>query len=64
MADGYSSFILGGHTELQPAMNRALVKAGLVGGKVYIAEMNQDEVDHEIVGTAVWFGPGEGLMRT
>jgi hypothetical protein len=45
-------------------MNRALVKAGLVGGKVYIAEMNQDEVDHEIVGTAVWFGPGEGLMRT
>ena len=41
-------------------MNRALVEAVLAGGKVYVAEYD----DVGIVGTAVWFGPGEGFMKT
>ena len=63
LADGYASFVLGGHTELLPAMHRVLVTAGLAGGKVFVAELEHDG-GLDIVGTAVWFGPGEGLMRT
>ncbi|KAJ7191856.1 hypothetical protein GGX14DRAFT_32079 [Mycena pura] len=38
------------------------VRAGLLGGEVYVAETK--DADKKIVGCAVWFGPGDALFDT
>ncbi|THH08334.1 hypothetical protein EW146_g9029 [Bondarzewia mesenterica] len=45
---------------LVPALHRAQIRAALIGGRVYVAEVA--EVNDAIVGAAVWFGPGEDLL--
>lgn len=37
-----------------------MVKAGLIGGEVYVAEDSSGSV----VGSAIWFGPDQELLDT
>jgi hypothetical protein len=41
-----------------PYLSRYEVKCGLVGGEVYVARSTETS---EVIGTAVWFGPGQEL---
>ena len=49
-----------GHMEFLPPTNRAIVRAGALEGRVYVAELP----DAGIVGTSVWFGPGKLFLST
>ena len=40
---------------LLPYYHRWIIESGLAGGKVFVAETQQ----LGIIGSAVWFGPGE-----
>ncbi|PAV17571.1 hypothetical protein PNOK_0763600 [Pyrrhoderma noxium] len=44
-----------GEMSLMPYYHRWIIESGLAGGKVYVAETQQ----LGIIGSAVWFGPGE-----
>lgn len=58
--DTLYSFLVGGHKELLFEIQHALIKAGIVGGKVYVAEDASDT----IVGAAILFGPGQELLNS
>ncbi|TDL30001.1 hypothetical protein BD410DRAFT_710196 [Rickenella mellea] len=64
--DKFTEYIVGGfigndgNKSLVPDVHRAQIKAGLIGGRVYVAEIDQVG----IVGAAVWFGPGEELLSS
>jgi len=69
--DKITNFLVGGFVgrggpkdpkdkSLVPALHRAQIKAGLIGGKVYVAELESVG----IIGAAVWFGPGEELFQS
>ncbi|KAI0345005.1 hypothetical protein BDW22DRAFT_983330 [Trametopsis cervina] len=58
--DRFCSFLIGGHAALLSNCNRAQIRAALVGGLVYVAETESGD----IVGAAVWFGPGQGLLES
>ncbi|KLO11091.1 hypothetical protein SCHPADRAFT_488459 [Schizopora paradoxa] len=49
---------LGGHLELTSDFVSAIVKAGIVGGEVYVAEDNFGK----IIGASVWFPPGHEFL--
>ena len=49
-----------GHMEFLPSTNRAIVRAGALEGRVYVAELP----DLGIIGTSVWFGPGKLFLST
>jgi hypothetical protein len=52
--DNATRVIIGGRMELLRPFHRAGVRAGIVGGKFYVALTDEDEV----VGTALWYPPG------
>ena len=56
----FNYLIIGGHHDLLATQLCSIVRAGLVGGVVYVAETKQDG----IVGTAVWFGPDQELLAS
>lgn len=45
--------------DLLPMELESVIKAGLIGGAVYVAETSEDGA----VGGAVWFGPGQELLE-
>lgn len=49
---------MGGHKELLFNLELSVIKAGLIGGEVYVAE----DVRGNIIGSIVWFGPGQDLL--
>ncbi|KAI0345004.1 hypothetical protein BDW22DRAFT_983313 [Trametopsis cervina] len=51
------NFFVGDKT-FMPDLHRYQILCGLVGGKVYVAKTNETS---EVVGAAVWFGPGQEL---
>ncbi|KAF9445731.1 hypothetical protein P691DRAFT_762246 [Macrolepiota fuliginosa MF-IS2] len=50
--------MVGGRHELRQLTFRACIRAGIVGGKFYVALTETDEV----VGTAVWYPPGYDFL--
>ncbi|KAJ7131902.1 hypothetical protein C8R43DRAFT_1133570 [Mycena crocata] len=52
---------LDGDDSLVPELLGAYTKAGLVGGQVYFAE---NLLDGDIIGVAIWFGPGQKSLGT
>ncbi|KAH8106608.1 hypothetical protein DFH11DRAFT_1732688 [Phellopilus nigrolimitatus] len=56
--DTFTNFLINGHKSLLADLQRAQVKAALIGGEVYVAETEADG----IIGVAVWFGPGTELL--
>ena len=55
---------IGGHKSLLYSFNRAIIGAGMVGGKVYVAELPVEGEGKKVVGAAAWFGPGEALLAS
>ncbi|KLO18212.1 hypothetical protein SCHPADRAFT_936290 [Schizopora paradoxa] len=56
--DVFFNFLIAGHKELFYEMQLAIVKAGLMGGQVYLAE----DASGAVIGGTVWFGPGHELL--
>ena len=56
--DTFFNFLVAGHKQLFYEMQLALVKAGLIGGQVYLAE----DASGAAIGSTVWFGPGQELL--
>jgi len=56
--DKFLSILMGGHKELLFNLELSVIKAGLIGGEVYVAE----DVRGNIIGSTVWFGPGQDLL--
>ncbi|KLO11092.1 hypothetical protein SCHPADRAFT_942348 [Schizopora paradoxa] len=52
------SIYLGGHRELTLEFVSSVVKAGVIGGEVYVAE----DTSGVIVGASVWFTPGQDFL--
>ena len=57
--DKFSNFLVGGHKELSPILQRSTVMSGLLGGIVYACE----NAENKIIAGAVWFGPGESISH-
>lgn len=63
---------IGGQKSLLVPMNRAMIGAGIVGGRVYVAELPVGDDDDnvrggekkEVVGAAVWFPPGNAFLAS
>ena len=63
---------IGGQKSLLVPMNRAMIGAGIVGGRVYVAELPVGDDDgvmrgnekKEVVGAAVWFPPGKAFLAS
>ncbi|KLO15161.1 hypothetical protein SCHPADRAFT_825154 [Schizopora paradoxa] len=58
--DKFHTFLVAGHTDLLFDIQLAMVKGGLIGGDVYVAE----DSSGSIVGSAIWFGPNQELFHT
>lgn len=58
MKDKFNGILLGNHWDLAPSLQRAFAVDCLMGGHVYVVEL-----DGKIIGDAMWFGPGQGLMQ-
>ncbi|KAL1708966.1 hypothetical protein EV121DRAFT_253478 [Schizophyllum commune] len=56
--DTFNHVLVGGNTSLLPLLMRAQIKAGLIGGEVYVAGFGPDDISS----AAVWFGPGQELL--
>lgn len=56
--DVFFNFLIAGHKEIFYEMQLAIVKAGLIGGYVYLAE----DASGAAIGGTVWFGPGHELL--
>ncbi|KLO06032.1 acyl-CoA N-acyltransferase [Schizopora paradoxa] len=56
--DKFNGILLGDHWEFAPALQRAFAVDCLMGGHVYVVEL-----DGKIIADAMWFGPGQGLMQ-
>jgi hypothetical protein len=50
--------MVGGDMSLSPALFRAYITATVVDGEAYIAEEMGD-----VIGVALWHGPGKGFLR-
>ncbi|KAI0738121.1 hypothetical protein BC629DRAFT_1619607 [Irpex lacteus] len=51
---------LAGENRYSPELGRWQIECGIVAGRVYVAETTTGE----IVGAAVWFGPGEEVLKS
>ncbi len=51
--------LLGGHWDLAPCIHRAFLIDFLVGGHVYVAELD----DGKMIASAMWSGPGEAMRK-
>ncbi|KAF8996613.1 hypothetical protein BDQ17DRAFT_1310236 [Cyathus striatus] len=60
--DPFDKILLGGDMSLDILLNRSGVKAGLIGGQVYIAQVGPEISD--IAGVAIWYPPGTKSMST
>ncbi|KLO05398.1 hypothetical protein SCHPADRAFT_727782 [Schizopora paradoxa] len=56
--DRFNRLVLGGHWDLAPAWHRSFVIDCLMGGVVYVVEL-----DNQIIGDALWHGPGQALSQ-
>ncbi|KAL1688287.1 hypothetical protein GGG16DRAFT_94823 [Schizophyllum commune] len=57
-ADTFNHVLVGGNISLLPLLMRAQIKAGLIGGEVYVAGFGPDDISS----AAVWFGPDQELL--
>jgi len=57
--DRFMELLLGGHWDLAPCIHRAFLIDFLVGGHVYVAELD----DGKMIASAMWSGPGEALRK-
>ncbi|TDL29996.1 hypothetical protein BD410DRAFT_893185 [Rickenella mellea] len=56
--DHFTSMLVCDQLELVPDCHRAQIRAGLLAGEVWVAGFTPDD----ILGAAVWFGPGQELL--
>lgn len=59
LEDQFTKVVTGGAPDVIAALKRAQLLSGLDGGEVWVAEDKK-----EIVGCAVWFGPGRAMFDT
>lgn len=59
--DPIMSPCVGGELHLSTNLWRAFIKAGLLGGEVYVAGVDSDV---RVDGVAVWFAPGKEFLGT
>lgn len=55
-----ASSFLAGENRYSHDLGRWQIECGIVAGRVYVAETTTGE----IVGAAVWFGPGEEVLKS
>lgn len=60
--DPLVDFISGGDDSLVPQKFEADVREAAVGGEIHVASIGPEVGD--IVGVAIWYGPGQELMAT
>ncbi len=51
--------LLGGHWDLAPCIYRGFVIDFLIGGHIYVAELD----DGKMIACAMWSGPGEAMLK-
>ncbi|KAK7032905.1 N-acetyltransferase domain-containing protein [Favolaschia claudopus] len=54
-----SNSMVGGDESLKPLIWRAMIRAGLLAGEVYLA---MDDASGKVIGVAIWFPPGQSLF--
>ncbi|KAF5383783.1 hypothetical protein D9615_003711 [Tricholomella constricta] len=60
--DPFTDFLVGGDRTLVPAKFESSVRAASMGGEIHVASLGP--TINDIVGTAVWYGPGQISMST
>ncbi|KAJ7460805.1 hypothetical protein FB451DRAFT_1405340 [Mycena latifolia] len=60
LTDAFGACITGGNSDLDPMFHRAHMRAGAVGGELWVAGFGPTD----IAAVAVWFGPGTEFLDT
>ncbi|KAL1707415.1 hypothetical protein EV121DRAFT_278130 [Schizophyllum commune] len=58
--DEFNRILVGGDISILPLLMRAQIKAGLIGGEVYVAGFSHQDISS----AAVWFGPGQEMLSS
>ncbi|KAL1688299.1 hypothetical protein GGG16DRAFT_116139 [Schizophyllum commune] len=58
--DEFNRILVGGDISILPLLMRAQIKAGLIGGEVYVAGFSHEDISS----AAVWFGPGQEMLSS